>query len=88
VLLPLLLTGLVLGSVCYLLGWYAAENRERKAMRSIRGEYDKRINNLGKWVRQNWPDEAAAYRHGHTEGYQQGVLQASQLEADSETMNA
>jgi hypothetical protein len=36
---------------------------------------------LATWVRDNWPDEYAAYRRGVAEGYQQGVSQAVELEA-------
>lgn len=67
------------------LGYNAAEEHGRRAIRELgtrlRHEQMQK-HQLSKWVRQNWPNEYEAWERGHREGYQQGILQASELERD------
>lgn len=89
-LLQIVMVMLIMGVASFVLGWFAANTRERRALRATRRErqaLEQRIHGIGRWVRENWPDEAAAYRRGHTEGYQQGVLQSPELEADAEALS-
>ena len=74
----LLLAALVLGVASFLLGWFAANGSERLALH-------RRQTAIARWVADTWPDEAAAYHYGHTEGYQQGILHSPELVADSES---
>ena len=64
----------------FVLGFEIAENRERKAAQFIHDQH----NAIGGWVQENWPTEHAAYNNGHRQGYQQGILQAYDLEQDPE----
>ena len=71
----------------FLTGYTMAQTREREAAKKIEANLRDLKNqkaNLTKWVRSNWPDEFAAYRRGHREGYQQGVLQSPELELMAE----
>lgn len=73
----------ILGGVCFWLGWNAASVRERRAKRILDSNLKlviKQKQQLYEWVRTNWPTEAAAFKAGHTEGYQQGVLHSPKLE--------
>lgn len=56
-----------------------AHNRTKKTLWDIQRQKV----NLTKWVRGNWPNEFEAYRRGHQEGYQQGVLQAADIEEET-----
>lgn len=90
-LLPLLLAMLVTGIAAFLLGWFSAISIERHALKAVRREkqaLDRRLYDIGRWVGENWPDEASAYRLGKTEGYQQGLLHSPELIADAEAINA
>lgn len=74
---------LVLAIAAFFLGWDVAESRERKAKRILDANLKLAIrqkHELTSWVRANWPNEYAAWRQGHSEGYQQGVLHAAALE--------
>lgn len=86
---PLLFTiGVALLMIAaFWIGYTAAETREREArdlieknLRDLRNQKAK----LTQWVRSNWPNEFEAYRRGHQEGYQQGVLQSPDLTAYAE----
>lgn len=69
------------------LGWNTAESRERRASAKLRAQYlDLQIQkkSITNWVRKNWPTQYEAYRHGHREGYQQGVTDAPELETMAE----
>ena len=79
---------LILAIAAFFLGWDIAESRERKAKHILDANlklaiYQKR--QLTQWVRQNWPNEYTAWRRGHQEGYQQGVLDAPKLDEEVET---
>lgn len=66
------------------LGYNTAETRERRAHKQTKQtlrEVEMQKRRLTHWVRKNWPNEFTAYRRGHAEGYQQGVLQAPEMEA-------
>lgn len=65
-----------IGISSFLLGYTAAETFERLALRATR----KREQRLTKWVKDNWPNEYMAYRHGTISGYQAGVMQGPELE--------
>jgi len=70
----------------FIAGWQASNNRERLASRYLQKqlhEVQTQKRRLTEWVRANWPDEFEAYRRGHQEGYQQGVSQAADLEAET-----
>ena len=72
-------------SLSFLLGWDIAESREREAKRILDGNLKLAIRQkreLTKWIGENWPSEFDAYRRGHLEGYQQGISQSAELEAD------
>jgi hypothetical protein len=67
----------------FLTGWTMKESRETQAHQKTKNalrQVEKAKRQLTSWVRENWPDEFAAYRAGHQVGYQQGVLQAAELE--------
>jgi hypothetical protein len=74
----------------FLTGYTMAETKERVAAEKLRQSLQ-RVQQakyqLTQWVRTNWPNEFEAYRAGHKVGYQQGVLQAADLElqANEET---
>ena len=63
-------------AACYGLGYQAADAWAKVAVRHAKSQLsrvEKRERELGKWVQENWPNEYAAYRHGQTEGIQQGI---------------
>jgi hypothetical protein len=82
--LTLLIIGfIVMAFVCFALGWDVAETRERKAKSHLDRNLKlaiKQKHELTTWINQNWPNEFEAYQKGHAEGYQQGILQASDME--------
>lgn len=84
----LILAAIPVLSICsFLLGYDIAETRERKAKRildaNLRLEIRKK-QEITSWVRAHWPTEWDAYHSGHFAGYQQGVLQAPDLEEQGE----
>jgi hypothetical protein len=80
---PILFIALpALGVACYLLGYLAAETRERRAKAVLDANLKLAIRQkreMSEWIKANWPNEYTAYREGHTLGYQQGVLQGPEL---------
>ena len=67
----------------FITGYTAAETKERKAhdqLRTTIRNIEQQKRSLTTWVRENWPNEFDAYRRGHQEGYQQGVLHSPFLE--------
>lgn len=77
----------VIAIAAFYLGYQAAETKERQAKKDLQRqarEVRNQMSKLSRWVRENWPNEYAAYRNGHIEGYQQGVYQASELEHSGE----
>lgn len=69
--------GLVMIAIaCFALGYQAGDHSNQYVLRSIRSQLhmvQKQKRELGEWVRENWPNEYAAFRQGHTAGYQQGI---------------
>lgn len=79
--MAMLAIGIVILAVsCFGLGWNVAESREQKALEALRVKYQE----IENFVRTNWPSEYQAWKRGHSEGYQQGVLHAAELEASTE----
>lgn len=69
--------------LAFLIGYTAAETRERRAHAATRSallRLQQQKRELGQWIREHWPNEFDAYRNGHIEGYQQGVSHAPELE--------
>ena len=62
------------------LGYSSATYRERHA----RNAAERRLKMLSTWVQQNWPNRYAAFRDGHSLGYQQGVLHGPDLLQENE----
>lgn len=74
---------IVLIIAAFFLGWDIAEARERKAKEFLNRNIkllSQQKQELTTWVRTNWPNEYEAYKRGHIEGYQQGILQSAELE--------
>jgi len=72
-------------AISFLLGYYAADHSAQKALRMVRGQLrfaERQRHELGRWIRENWPNETAAYRRGVTDGYQQGIDQGPTLLED------
>lgn len=67
-----------LTSLAFILGYLAAESRERLAALNSERKYRA----LQNWARDQWPSEYAAHLNAHRMGYQQGVLQGPTLEED------
>lgn len=83
---PILVAALVI-LAAFFLGFTAARDDERRAhakTRKLLQQVNRQKRDMTKWVQTNWPDEFAAYKNGHINGYQQGVLQAADLEAQAE----
>lgn len=84
---PAAVVGLIASAmvIVFLLGFNAAQNRNGRISRGLRGQLrlaERQRHQLTKWVRENWPNEYAAYQRGVQEGYQQGVLQGPSLAED------
>ena len=61
---------------CFALGYQAGDHRNAYVTRQARSQLrmvQRQKHELGKWVRENWPNELAAFERGHSEGYQQGI---------------
>ena len=72
---------------CYAFGYQTGDHHNRYVMRRMRDQLrqvEKQKRELGKWVRENWPNELAAFENGHSQGYQQGFDHAHILEYDEE----
>lgn len=81
----LALAALALAVASFLLGYYAAATQERRAKKILDANLKLAIRqkrDISEWIRSNWPDETTAYRLGHSEGYQQGVLQGPFIGSD------
>lgn len=82
-----ILVMVVLPIMTFFLGATVSEGREKmyhRATKKALRDVSLRERELAAWVHKNWPDEWNAYYMGHKDGYQQGVLQAAELEARAE----
>ena len=74
---------LLLSLFGYVLGYLAGRGDGETSLRAARAA-NRRIRqqhaDLARWIRENWPDATTAHRVGVSEGYQQGIAQAQDLE--------
>lgn len=83
----LIVAAMAVSIVGFILGYAAANVAEREAVDMLKAHLNmikRQKMELSQWVEKNWPTEYAAYTLGHTEGYQQGVLQGPDLEDDQQ----
>jgi hypothetical protein len=81
--LPLLLLLGVFVPFCifiFLLGYTAAESRERRAQKGAA----RRIHRIDQWIKTNWSDSYEAYHQGYAHGYQQGITHSPTLSEETE----
>lgn len=85
--LVLILAALILAGCCFYLGYDVARSWGEKVAKDLHHRLQWEQQNkheLSRWVNQNWPDEYAAYARGHSDGYQQGILQSPEMSHDDE----